>query len=354
MAPAPPHISVIIPVRNEALHIQSVLDAILAQDYDRERFEILVMDGLSEDSTKAIVQGYVEKYSNVRIFDNPKRLSSAARNIGLENAKGDIILLVDGHCLIDNPRMLAEVDKMFRETGADCLGRPQPLELKDADSMQLAIAAARRSRIGHHPDSFIYSDQPQPCPAISVAVAYRKSVFDRIGRFDERFDACEDAELNYRIDKAGLKCYFTPSIAVRYVPRGTLSGLFRQLTRYGIGRSRVAKKHPETFSWKSYLPALFVFCLIIGLPLGLLFPLTAGLEMGPVFRTVTFIPFVIYWGVVVFYLAIILAESTRIAITSKKLSYLWALPTVFMVIHLASGWGVLKETLFPNFPPEKR
>lgn len=341
-------ISVIVPVRNEASHIGAVLDALLGQDYPSDKYEVLVMDGRSEDETKDIVRKYMKKRSNVHLLDNPKRLSSAARNIGVKNAKGDVILLIDGHCMIDNPRMFSELDSSFRETGADSLGRPQPLELEGASFTQFAIATARRSPLGHHPDSFIYSAKPQPCPAISVAIAYRKELFEKIGMFDERFDACEDAEFNYRIDKAGLKCYFVPSIAVRYVPRETLRGLGVQLVRYGKGRARLTQKHPETFSWKSFLPALFVFCLIIGLPLSLIHPIGKVFGMTGIFGTATLAITSIYWGVVFLYIGIITSVSIVETIKKRDLRLLFMLPCVFAMIHLASGWGVLKETLFPQ------
>ena len=335
-------ISVIIPVRNESRHIEEVLDRLLEQDYDSDRHEILVIDGQSDDDTQEKVARYVAKYPRVRLLDNPKRLSSSARNIGIQNARGDVILLVDGHCIIDSKEMLRNIDAAFQNSGADCLGRPQPLELSNADAMQLAIAAARRSLIGHHPDSFIYAGKPCFSPAISVAVAYRKEVFEKVGLFDERFDAAEDCELNHRIDKAGLKCYFTPNIAVRYVPRATFSALAKQLVRYGKGRVRLSRKHPETSSWKSFLPAVFVAGLISGVVLCLLWGFLAlfGTE-HTLLRGTCFL----YLGIVAFYLAVVLAESVRLALSRRKWFYYFLLPPVFMTIHVASGWGLLKEYL---------
>ena len=112
--------------------------------------------------------------------------------------------------------------------------------MEEASALQKAIAAARASWLGHHPDSFVYSSQEQFVPAKSVAVAYRRSVFDMVGLFDESFDTCEDVELNHRIDRAGLRCYFTPKIAIRYSPRLSLRALFLQMARYGRGRVRIA------------------------------------------------------------------------------------------------------------------
>ena len=133
--------------------------------------------------------------------------------------------------------------------------------------LQRAVAAARSSRLGHHPDSYIYSSNEGFVPAKSVAVAYRRAVFEKVGGFDERFDACEDVEFNHRVDLAGLRCFFTPRIAAHYAPRDTLRGLFRQLFRYGRGRIRLWRKHPETLSIKTLLPGVFVLGCILGVAL---------------------------------------------------------------------------------------
>jgi succinoglycan biosynthesis protein ExoA len=329
-------LSVIIPVRNEGKHLGGVLDRLLAQEKTspEQRWEILVVDGCSTDNTQAIVQSYCEKFDNVRLLENPKRLSSAARNIGVQNAQGKYVLVVDGHCIIDNDQMLANVIKAFEESGADCLGRPQPLEMENATTMQWAIASARRSPLGHHPDSLIYSGQAQFSPASSVAIAYRKEIFDNIGLFDERFDACEDVELNTRIDKAGLKCFFDPAIAVRYVPRHKLSGLFYQMNRYGKGRVRLFKKHRETFSLKSFGLGFFVLGVLVGLPLCFVHLFLAWF----------------YAAMLALYLLTVCSESLRLAVAQKRFALLPLLPFVFFTIHFGFGWGILREFLkFRNF-----
>jgi succinoglycan biosynthesis protein ExoA len=320
-------LSIIIPVRNEAAHIAAVLNQLLEQEYDPQRFEILVVDGHSTDDTANIVRKYMERYANVRLLENPKRLSSAARNIGIENARGDAVLVVDGHCLIENRDMLKNINHAFEISGAECLGRPQPLEMTNATTLQWAIATARRSPLGHHPDSFIYSGKAQFSPASSVAVAYRKDVFEKIGRLDESFDACEDVEMNHRIDKAGLRCYFDPAIAVRYVPRRTLFGLAFQMNRYGRGRVRLFRKHRETFSLKSFGPAFFVFGVLLGLPLCFVHSVLLG----------------IYLSVLGCYIFAILAESFRLAVQNHRLTMFPFLPFVFLAIHFGFGYGILRE-----------
>lgn len=324
-----PTISVIVPIRNEEAHIESTLNQLLAQDCDGLNIEILVADGRSTDSTREIVQRLADQHPQIRLFDNPDKLSSAARNVCIQNSTGDVVLIVDGHCEIPNRAMLRNVSDAFTSSGADCLGRPQLLDVTGATTLQKAIASARESRLGHHPESFIYSGQPQFSPAKSVAVAYRRELFDQVGFFDETFDAHEDGELNYRVDQAGMKCWFTPDIAVQYHPRGNLRGLFKQMTRYGRGRVRLHRKHTESLSISSILPALFLIGLVIGPPVCWLLPI-----LWPV-----------YLGVITLYITILFAFAITTAIRDRQPAYLLLLPIVYATIHIASGWGVIREFL---------
>ena len=159
--------------------------------------------------------------------------------------------------------------------------------------------------------------------------SYRRSVFDRVGGFDERFDACEDVELNHRIDRAGLRCFFTPGLRVRYFPRSSLRGLFRQMARYGRGRVRLLRKHRETFSLGSFIPAAWLTGLMAG-------PL-AGFAWVPLWW--------VYGGVVVAYLAIVLATSASTAVRQGEPRFLGWLPLVFLTVHAGAGWGQLSEIL---------
>jgi glycosyltransferase involved in cell wall biosynthesis len=177
-----PSISVIVPVRNEAAFIGRTLTQLLEQDYPAGRFEVLVVDGCSTDPTPALVRALAERHSNLRLLDNPDRLSSAGRNRALEAARGDLVIIVDGHCDVGSRHYLRELADAFARSGADCVGRPQPLDVANASVLQRAVAAARSSWLGHQPASYIYADREAFVPPHSVAVAYRRSVFDQVGR----------------------------------------------------------------------------------------------------------------------------------------------------------------------------
>lgn len=333
-----PFVSVIVPVRNEAAFIRRTLEQLLAQDYDPRRFEVLVADGRSDDATREIVRAMQEQHANLRLLDNSRRLSSAGRNAGIRAGRGDILVVVDGHCELDNPHYLRDLTDAFERSEAECVGRPQPLDVSTATSLQKAIAAARSSRLGHHPDSHIYSAAEGFVPPQSVAVAYRRSIFGAVGMFDESFDACEDVEFNHRLDKAGFRCYFTPRVGVRYFPRAGLRGLFRQMMRYGRGRVRLLRKHPDTFTLPGFVPALFLLGLLLGPMLALLSPWLAGA----------------YLGGLALYTGTLLLASLAIGVRLRSPRLLPWLPLVFPAIHFGAGAGILLELLASRRLPARR
>lgn len=332
---AVPFISVIVPVRNEEAFIESTLRQLLAQDYDADRFEILVADGQSTDRTCDIVARMQVQYPQITLLDNPGRLSSAGRNVAIEASRGDLVVLIDGHCEINNTHYLTAVADAFARSGAECLGRPQPLEVTGATPLQRAIAAARSSRLGHHPASDIYSDGERFVAPESVAVAYRREVFSVVGTFDETFDACEDVEFNHRIARAGMRCFFTPRVQVRYFPRSSLAGLCRQMMRYGRGRVRLLRKHRDTFSLFGFLPALFVAGVVVGPLCGALFPSLL----------------VVYLAVLGVYALTVLGFSAVGAWRERSLTLLPLLTAVYPAIHFGAGLGVWWEALRPA-PPQ--
>jgi polysaccharide deacetylase family protein (PEP-CTERM system associated) len=324
-----PFISVIVPVRNEGAFIAATLGQLLAQDYPADRFEVLVADGGSDDDTRVVVAGLASRHANLRLLDNPRRWSSAGRNVAVRAARGDLVVLIDGHCEIDNPRYLADLADAFRASGADSVGRPQPLDVAGATRLQRAVAAARSSWLGHHPASHIWSGREGFVPPQSVAVAYRREVFERVGLFDEAFDACEDVEFNHRLARAGLSCFFTPRARVRYHPRGSLRGLFRQMVRYGRGRARLLRKHRDTLSAASLVPAAFV----------------AGLALGPALACVFGALWAVYLGALTVYGLLVACTSLAVAARQRELALAPWLPLAYAAIHLGTGAGLWWEAL---------
>jgi succinoglycan biosynthesis protein ExoA len=317
-------VSVVLPVRNEGRFIGSVLEELAEQDFPRDDYEVIVVDGESTDDTVAIALKYRDRFNRFQIIKNPKRLSAAARNLGLRAATGEFILFVDGHCRIPSKRLLAEMVQIFRRNDVDALCRPQPQTAGPQTYFQQAVSLARSSVLGHALDSTIYSDKERAVPAASSGAMYRREVFDKIGEFDENFDACEDVEFNTRIDKAGLRAIISPKLTIEYAARTTLRGLFRQLYRYGYGRWQLFRKHQSTLGVGTLIPVLFVLGLF-ALPFAWLVSLKAGLIVS--------VPYVIY-------LITTCAISLGIARKNRK-SLMFILPFIFFTIHFAFGLGFI-------------
>jgi polysaccharide deacetylase family protein (PEP-CTERM system associated) len=318
---------VVVPVRNEARCIETALHQLLTQNYPPDRFEVIVSDGQSTDRTCDIVRDLQMSHGNLRLVHNTRRWSSAGRNMGVSSARGDIIVIVDGHAEVESPGYLAKLADAFARSGADCIGRPQPLDIANATSLQRAIAVARSCRLGHHPDSWIYSAGEQFVPPESVAAAYRKEVFQSVGLFDEEFDACEDVEFNHRVARAGLRCFFTPKVQARYHPRSTLRGLFQQLHRYGRGRVRLLAKHPDTLSLPCLMPAALIAAVISGAVLSLYIPTVA----------------LAYFASMGIYVLVLVLTSLALAAKARDWQLAAWLPLVFATIHFGAGVGSLHE-----------
>ena len=319
-------ISVIVPVRNEAASIESTLRMLLTQHYPDHAYEVIVADGVSTDDTVPIVRRLQGEFRQLKLVFNPARWSSAGRNTAVRHAVGDAIVVVDGHCGVPDRDYLHNIAEAFERSGAMTLGRPQPLDAPNPTPFQEAVSAARSSRLGHNPDSDIYSDQPKFVRPQSTAVAYRREVFARIGLFDESFDACEDVELNQRVDEAGFDCWFTPTIKIEYHPRRTWTALVRQLGRYGCGRARLARKNPKSLTLPALVPPLWLMGVVLGAGAALVSTSLA----------------VVYLVVLAVYVAAILGVSLKLARSLRPAAAL-RLPLVFVGIHLGFALGFLGE-----------
>lgn len=312
-------ISIVMPVLNEAGDIGRLLDQVLAQKAPPGGFEVLVVDGGSTDRTREIVTVLADRWPNLRLLDNHAKLSGAGRNVGARAARGEFVLFLDGHCALPREDYLVRTVELFQATGAACLCRPQPLNRLTESAWSRAISAARHSWLGHYPASDIYGGPSGFTDPRSAGAAYVRDWIDRLGGYDERFDACEDVEFNHRVALAGLPSYFHPDLSVEYRPRSSLAAFFRQMFRYGRGRARLMAKHPEVIPWPLLLITAYVVLAV----------LSSAVYGSRVATPLAVVPLTV-WGL------LIVLESARLADSFGQ-----ALRTMlaFLVIHLGLVLG---------------
>jgi len=244
-------------VRNEETHLPALLQRLTEQDADPETYEIIVVDGLSEDRTREVVHSFQHRGANVRLLDNVGILSACGRNVGARHARGRYLLFIDGHCRIPSRGMLSAVIAAFA-AGERCLSRPQPLIDTQVEPMAAAVALARKSWLGHYAGSQIFSRKSRRCNPLSAGCGYGKSLYDELGGTDESFDAGEDLEFNYRVHRHGITALHAEDFTVEYFPRSSFAALFRQMYRYSYGRARMARKHPRSFTLVTLAPSLLL------------------------------------------------------------------------------------------------
>ncbi|MGH7494855.1 MAG: glycosyltransferase family 2 protein [bacterium] len=316
-----PFVSVICPIRNEERHIATCLHSILNQDYARTRMEILVVDGMSEDGTRNLVRELAAQEGRIKLLDNPGRIVPAAMNIGIKQARGEIIVRVDGHALIAE-NYLRSCVRHLSATGAACVGGP--ITSSHSTYVGRAIALAMSFPFGVGNSRFRTSGFSGYVDTLAFG-AYRREVFDRIGLFDEELVRCQDDELNYRLRKLGGAIYMTPEIRSTYFPRASLGKLWRQYFQYGCWKVRVLQKHTRMMQPRQFVPGAFVCGLMLS-PLSSVFVEPAWLLCAGMLGT---------------YLTANLLASLYLA-HKRGLSYLPLLPVVFILLHFSYGLGFLK------------
>jgi len=265
-----PLVSVIMPVRNEAAYIARSLGAVLAQDYPADCLEILVVDGMSNDGTRQAVLAQAAADPRVRLLDNPAGIVPPGLNIGIGQARGEIIVRVDGHCEIASDYVRRCVQHLLAgHDGAPVEAVGGPIETIGETDEAAAIALAMSSWFGVGGSAFrTIKDRPLLVETVAFP-AYRRATLQRLGPFDEEMVRNQDDEYNYRLLKSGGRILLSPDIRSRYYSRGSLRSLWRQYYQYGYWKVRVMQKHPRQMRVRQFAPPAFVAGLLGSAALGL-------------------------------------------------------------------------------------
>lgn len=248
-------VSVVMPIRNEATFIDRSLSAVLAQDVDPERLEVIVVDGDSDDGTADVVRDLLRSAPHrSTVIVNPARIVPVSMNLALAAATGDVVVRVDGHCVID-PDYVSRCLELLEDRGVECVGGPM-VTVADGPVGE-AIAVAQSSRAGVGGVAFRTSEAEALVDTVAFG-AYRREVFERIGGFDEALVRNQDDELNLRLTKAGGRILMHPAVRSTYFSRGDLRSLARQYSGYGRYKVAVMRKHRTVPSVRHLVPAAFV------------------------------------------------------------------------------------------------
>lgn len=317
-------ISIICPTYNEEKYISSCLDSIIKQDFEKDKIEVFIVDGMSNDRTREIVNNYKISYSFIKLLENPYKVVPHALNIGIKASKGDVIIRLDGHCEYPS-NYISSLVRYLHKLKADNVGGVwNTLPAKNTVLCKaIAIGVSHPFGIG---DSKHKVGAKEIIETDTVPFGcFRKDVFDRFGLFDEDLIRNQDDEFNGRIIKNGGKIYLIPELVIDYFARDKVSKMARMFYQYGLFKPLVNKKLGSPATVRQFFPLLF----LVGLMVGFVLSFIAKLFL------------IIYTSVLAIYFVLSLYFSSIEAKKQKNFKLLFLLPYIFFAIHLSYGWGYM-------------
>lgn len=324
-----PLVSVVVPARNEDTMIGACLESILASDYPAGCLEVLVLDGLSDDTTADVASSFAARDRRVRVLSNPQRIIPAALNLGIRNAMGEVVVRMDAHAAYP-PDYLRRCVEALLESGAENVGGVMRTLPRGSGRIAQGIAAATSHWFGVGNSWF----RAHPGRARMVDTVfggcYRRSVFERVGLFNERLIRGEDMEFNRRLRLGGGQILLRPDIRCDYYARSTLREFLRHTWTNGVW-AVVPFLHSPVMpvSWRHLVPLAFVLMLAgLGALAGLtsvggwlLAAVATGYGLGAA------------------------VAAVEVAVRTRDPLLLPTMPPLFVILHLVYGAGSLRGLL---------
>jgi succinoglycan biosynthesis protein ExoA len=315
--------SILMPVLNEAAHIVASVSAMRNQRFDGT-LEFLVADGGSNDSTREILSELAREDSRLRVFNNPGRIASSGLNVGLRNARGRWVARMDAHTEYPEDYVALGVQRL-QHGGTRWVSGP-PIA-RGRGRVSGAVTLALRSRLGRGASRKWASERDAGGEEYELDAGVFAGVWERetllaYGGWDERWVCNQDSEMAGRFLARGEPLVCLPAMAAWYVPRDSLSGLWRQYLRYGEFRERTAVRHPHTLR-RSHL---FAPALVLGL-------VGAAIAPGRRIRAALRLALCAYS-------ALLAGASLSVADAARDRTEVLLVPPVLIVMHLGHGVGM--------------
>ena len=323
-------ISVILVARNEERYIVECIRSVEEQFIDKNNWELIVVDGKSEDRTVSLCKEYLTNNADYpfQILNNPGKILATGWNIGIQAATGKYIIRPDAHAILYPDYVKLGVKTLEGKKEVGVVGGT--LKTLSRGFWGDLIKVALSSEIGVGNSSFRIGAK-SGYKDTAVYGLYRKEVFDDAGLFNENLIRHQDTELHARVQKKNWKFWLNENMIAGYYCRDSLSGLAKQMYNIGL-----------------HLPALIKGNMVIGIRARHLMPFFffavffSGIVLGTVFK----ILFYLALAQIIIYFTILLFLSSIKVVNGKRVSlkYLLLVPIIF-TMHFSYFLGTLKGFL---------
>jgi glycosyltransferase involved in cell wall biosynthesis len=230
-----PLVSVVVPTYNRKGYLRECLNALTDQSYPAGDYEVIVVDDGSTDGTGSFLKDYSTGKNFLRFFSQPNLGPSAARNLGIEKSKGEIICFVDDDCIADK-NWIGSLAETYADPQVG--GAGGKIIAKDVDSLCSKYVEASR---------FFDNENNAEVFIAGLNSSYRRQALCAIGGFDPFFRFSEDVDIGTRIRISGYKLRYVPDAIVFHNHRAGFQAVIRQIYCYGRGYASLHKKYPKNF-----------------------------------------------------------------------------------------------------------
>ena len=314
-------LTIICPIYNEEKYIARCIESIMRQDYPKEDLEVLFVDGMSTDRTREIIASYLPQCPYLRVLDNPQRIVPPAMNIGIREAKGEIIIRLDAHAIFPENYFSELVANLSSLDAENVGGVCRTLPVNDSP-VCVGIANVLSSSFGMGNSYFrVGAKEVMQVDTVPFGCFHRE-IFDKIGYFDEELIRNQDDEFNGRIIKNGGKIFLLPHLVIDYYARDTIKKVYKMFYQYGLFKPLVNKKLGSPATIRQFFPLVFVL----------------GLLLGPFTFFISRWFMVAYFAVILLYFGLATLFSLK---DSHNLKQVTIQDWIYFVVHFGYGWGYL-------------
>ena len=266
-APVGPVLATVIPVYNEALHIEACLTSLLNQTLTPDKHMILVLDGGSTDGTEKIVQRLIDEHTDVsspsiELMLNPQQTVAHARNLAMHHLPDSVEFTIEmiGHAEVEPNHLEHRLEawKACEDAAGERLAAVGVQVVAFGHTSTLAedcIEGALASPLGRSGGQFSRFSTMSPTD-VPAFVMHRRRAVEAVNGWDPAFITSQDSDLSMRLLKAGYVLFRHPLPLVKMHKRTTLTQWWKMGHRYGFWRTKVLLKHPSRAKWQEFLPLL--------------------------------------------------------------------------------------------------